>query len=743
MATMERERRDKGISSYVLALREELLGGSLKALGNFALGDLDVDVCEGRDSVWAIVRREGKGGLALRAVHIAGGGFACRKRKAGADRAVELEVDSLVGRHRIAFTTSGPDLHRLRMQVRFTPAVAMRIPFIPRDLYPLDENDDPTGAAGSVEAAQRVANSPLVYLRVDKPAFGSVLYFQNLTSLNPYLALTGTRPDGVAGGDWPELGYLPPTPESQDVGNPKLLPAGEDIVLSDAILVVRDQAGDNEQEMARQFLHMLEIVYRTVGQPEVAYRDWIARANRTIRDLETSKQARRHEYGNLYVMPYPDGECPDSMVQLSVAQGIHEWNRWTGRKHPLEAELKRGLEKFYDPRFATLRRFLPSVGKGKDKDPDAVDSWYLYHPMLNLGRLALDGDEKARDLLLRSVDYGIKAAHHFDYAWPIMYKIQDFSIITAARGDERFGQTDVNGIYAYIMVQCYELTGEQRFVEEACKAIDKAKGLRFDLLYQVNLTVWGAVACLRLWRITNRREYLAQSYAYLAGFFHNTIIWESRLGAARHFPTFFGAICLHDAPYMALYECFECFVGFDEYLAQGGPGLDHSARLLVSEFCKHALNRAWFYYPDQLPRDAIHDGEHQSGVVNRKLSFPLEDLYPAGDPAGKVGQEIYGCGAAFALAVRSHHHVADAPFRLYCDHFIRVLERTGNRAISVQIDGGETCLANAALVRLPRRKLPEISVVTAAGDAVGTETVSDDRIEFTVPASGRFILCWD
>ena len=743
MAKTERGSGSKGISPYVIALRDELLGGSMKQLGRFALGDLDVEVCQGRDSIWAIVRREGKGGLALRAVHVAGGGFTSREREAGAGRAFALEVDSPVGRHRVEFTTSGPDIQRLRVKVTFTPAVAMRIPFIPRDLYPLDNKDDPTGAVGSVEATQRVANNALVYLRVDEPAFGSVLYFQNLTSLNRYFLATGTKPTGVAGGDWPELGYLPPTPESQDVDEPNLLPAGEEIVLSDAIIVMRDQAGDTEQEMALQFLHMLDIIYRTVGQPEVEYRDWVTRSERTIRDLETSKQARSREYGNLYIMPYPDGEYPDSMVQLTVAQALHEWNKWNGKKHPLEAELKRGLEKFYDPEFKTLRRYLPNVGEEQGKDPDAVDSWYLYHPMLNLGRLALDGDEKARDLLLRSIDYGIKAAHHFDYAWPIMYKIQDFSIITKARGDERFGETDVNGIYAYIMVQCYELTGEQRFVEEACRAIDKAKGLRFDLLYQVNLTVWGAVACLRLWRITNRSEYLAQSYAYLAGFFHNTIIWESEIGTAANFPSFFGAVCLHDAPYMALYECFECFVGLDEYLAQGGPGLDHAARLLVSEFCKHTLNRAWFYYPDMLPRDAIPNGDHQSGVINRELSFPLEDLYPAGDPAGQVGQEIYGCGAAFALAVRSHHHVEGAPFRLYCDHFIRVLERTGDRAISVQIDGGETCIANAALVRLPRRKLPGVSVVTAGGDAVETQTASGDRIDFRVPASGRFILTWN
>jgi len=33
----------------------------------------------------------------------------------------------------------------------------------------------------------------------------------------------------------------------------------------------------------------------------------------------------------------------------------------------------------------------------------------------------LDGDKSAADLLLKSIDFAIKAAHHFNYRWPIQY----------------------------------------------------------------------------------------------------------------------------------------------------------------------------------------------------------------------------------------------------------------------------------------------------------------------------------
>jgi hypothetical protein len=83
-----------------------------------------------------------------------------------------------------------------------------------------------------------------------------------------------------------------------------------------------------------------------------------------------------------------------------------------------------------------------------------------------------------------------------------------------------------------------------------------------------------------------------------------------------------------------------------------------------------------------------------------------------------------------------------APFRLYCNQFIRAHERTGERALSVVLDGGETCLADVSLVRLPRRKLPKASIVTAGGDPIRPRASSKDRIDFRVPANGRFILTW-
>lgn len=555
-----------GVSSFVLALRQAFDEKQARPIASFSIGVLNVEIRPAADSVWAFVRRKGQGGLAIRAAYLAGD-FDFTAERCKGEEAARLKVKSALGEHLLVFRVGEGALEHLRVTTRFTPAAPMLVPFVPRDVYPLNEDDDPTGAKGNVEAAQRGLNSGFVYFHIDEPSFGAVLYFQNLTALNDYFLATKTKPDSAVGGLWPELGYLLPTPAQSANPPTDALKAGVEITLSDAVLVFRPDAPTREREFARQFLQMLATAYKVIERPEAEYRDWVGRSERTLRDLGEAPEATVKHYGHRYIHPYTGAEYPDVMVQLSVVEAIHDWGKWRGEPHPLEAEFKAGLEKFYDSKLKSLRRYLPNVGD--DKDADAVDSWYLYHPMLNLGILALDGDEEARELLMKSIDFGIKAAHHFKYKWPVQYKITDFSVITEKAEADGRGQTDVGGVYAWVMLQAFELTDDKRFLDEARAAIDTATGLGFDLNYQANLTAWGAAACMRLWRITNKPVYLEQSYVYLASFFHNSQFWESNIEHAKHYKNFMAATCLQDAPYMAIYECFDSFAAFENYLSGG------------------------------------------------------------------------------------------------------------------------------------------------------------------------------
>ncbi len=725
-----------GVSAFVLSLHDELLLG-MDRLAQAGLGEFSLEICPGRDALWLLVRRPGKGGLALRAAHAPGGCINARAKHI--EETIEVRLESAIGSHLVRIEPYRDEVPILRITSTLTPSAHLLVPFLPRDLYPFDQNDDPLGAEGRVEAAQRGMNSGVCYFRMTEPAFGSVLYFQNLTSMNRYFQSTRTKPDGAVGGEWPEIGYLPPTPPQSGTPPVDPLPVGEEVTISDAFLAFHLDADDDEQGMGRRYLALLGAIYRRLECPALEFHDWVDRAERSLHDLGASRKASIRHYGFRYLHPYTASEYPDSMVQLSVLAALRDFEAWKQDEIPLRRELAAGLRKFYDPNLCTLRRYLPNVGK--DKDRAAVDSWYLYHPLMNLGRLALDNDRRARNLFLQSIDFGIKAAKHFDYKWPIQFKVTDFSVITEARNDDGLGQTDVGGLYAYVMLQAFELTGDKRFLDEARTAIDAAKGMRFELNYQANLTAWGAAACMRLWRITTGETYLRQSYVYLASFFHNTAIWESEIGYAPHYHNFLGVTALHDAPYMAMYECFDSFAAFERYLKDSGPDTDPAVRLLLSEYCRYALDRAWYYYPDALPAEVVA-GEIRNGHIDRDLSFPLEDLYVDGQPAGQVGQEIYGAGSAFVFASRMFHTVRDAPFRIFCDHFLLASERPSERSFSVQLGGGEGREARFSIIPLARRKLPNILVSTAAGEHVKAQDEEGGRKDFAVPADGRIKVVW-
>lgn len=104
---------------------------------------------------------------------------------------------------------------------------------------------------------------------------------------------------------------------------------------------------------------------------------------------------------------------------------------------------------------------------------------------------------------------------------------------------------------------------------------------------------------------------------------------------------------------------------------------------------------------------------------------------------------MYGAGAAFIFATSAFHTVEGAPFRLYCDMLVRAVERVGDHALSITLDGGETRTAWLRLVRLKRRTLTDSRVTTARGETIEPDTVSADRIDYRVPAHGRLILTWE
>jgi hypothetical protein len=384
------------------------------------------------------------------------------------------------------------------------------------------------------------------------------------------------------------------------------------------------------------------------------------------------------------------------MVQLAVSLPFREYVEWSGKENPLLENLESGFRTFYDDRVKSIVRWHPAQEDLLDKSEEqkqemVMDSWYLHHPLMNLGRLALKGDSHSKQLFLDSIAYTIEVAHHFKYNWPVFYRMTTFEVIKAETDVGKGGEKDVPGSYAHIMLLAWQLTGEKRYLNEAAKAVKSLGGLAFDIFYQANNTAFAAGALVELYKETKEDFYLQLSYCCLAGIFRNVQLWDCNYGFGKHFPNFFAVFPLNDAPYTAAYEELEVYAALTHYLkAANGVDILTSLKVLLPEFVKYAVGRLAYYYPPMLPADMLSD-DVKSGEIQKDLWIPLEDIYDGWDKCGQVGQEVYGAGIPFGIVSRQYYKAPNSELVVFCDYPTSGFRKT-KRSITFRVAGtSETC----------------------------------------------------
>ena len=531
-----------------------------------------------------------------------------------------------------------------RYTTSMTCSAPIKMPFYPKDILPLTI-EGRISEAGTIHAQQVGTRSGLLFFSLPEPQPASVFYFQNLTALSDYCQETQTSCREVVGGNWPELGFsLPPAIE-------KPIPAGKELIISDAFVVLSKLVPQNNFEMTRQFLDHLASVYILLPKPDNEYHHWPDTAAKGLEGLANHKGCwtfcNGHPYLNAYVCDYETP--PELMVQMAVLIPLMEYCHWKEQEHAVIQEIRDGVQAFYDQRLRTVVRWLPAAkdkldGSEEQKKEGVMDAWYLHHPLLNLARLAGTGDDDAKKLLLDSIGYAIKVAQHFEYEWPVFYKMENLEIIKAETQPGKGGEKDVAGAYAHLMLEVWKLTDDQRYFEEARSAADKLTDLGFEIFYQANNTSFAAKAMLRLYKETKEEKYLNISYVFIAAIFRNVQLWNCNYGYGKNFPTFFGIFPLSDAPYTAAYEEQEVHAGLLEYLAEAeGVDILPAIKMLIAEFVRYTVGRISYYYAPRLPEEMLSE-EVKTGEIDPKLWVPLEDIHDGWEKSGEVGQEVYGSG---------------------------------------------------------------------------------------------------
>jgi hypothetical protein len=658
---------------------------------------------------------------------------------------VTLQIASMIGDYEILIDLSAKEHTVLHCRTTLKPSAALLFPYWPRDIVPLGAASSDVLAEGDIKVSQVGTRSGQLYFSLTRPKAGSVFYLQNLTALADYNQQTETSAGDTVGGVWPEIGFaLPPTLKN------KPLEAGKSYILGDAFIAFSEEVPADEAAMIRQYLDLLAGIYLELPKPPTHYQNWPEILGRGLSDLTDSpgcwNQVGGNHYLNAYVCDY--ATPPEIMVQLAVLLPLLDYVEWSDAELAVMKKIKAGLPAFYEEKYGTVMRWHPKVadsmeGEEEHKKPLVMDAWYLHHPLLNLSRLALKGDKVAEKLFLDSLEFAIKVAHHFDYNWPVFYKIDTLEVVKAETQPGKGGEKDVPGLYAHIMLQAWKLTGKKRYLAEAEKSALRLRGLGFELFYQANNTAFSAGALLRLYKVTKKEVYKELSYLCLANVFKNVKLWDCNYGYGKNFPSFFALFPLNDAPYTAVYEEQEVFCAFHDYLEHAeGEDILPSLRLLLAEYIRFLVERAVYYYPTMLPKEMLSD-EVKTGEVDPDLWIALEDMHDGWEKSGEVGQEVYGAGNAFGILPRHYMQVEEAGFMIYTDYPTYGFSPKKHRRANFRLAGDGRLNSRLMLVKTGKGKMPEFLVTFKDSKELLTgQRTKEGHLEFTVPGDSEIHINW-
>lgn len=550
----------------------------------------------------------------------------------------------------------------------------LRLDGWPRDVLP----DLEEATEGLVHTSQRGLRTGLLHASVTSPGAGSFMFLQDLTKLGEYCDAVHATAGDTVGGEWPDIGFALPAGEES-------LKRGSSNVISAWSLALADRVPEQAVEITDQYLDLLSQLYFHIDRPEPDHVDWGERAASARADLERTEACWLEVDGRRYLRAYvgDDNHPPESMVQLAVLVPLLERSGWSREGDSLIDELSERWADFHDDRTGMIARWLPSAehlldGSEEHEGPRIMDSWYLFHPLLNLARLAQHGDKGARKMLLGSLDRVIDIAHHFAHEWPVFYDIDTLQVIKAESEPGKGGERDVPGLYAHVMLQAHELTGNPRYLDEALAAAGALRGKGFELAYQTNNVAFGMVALLRLHKITGDSEWLEISRVLAACLFDNVGLWSIRYGWGLVRSTFCAVFPMPEAPYTAAYEEAEVAGAVVTYLTEAGDALSPALAVLLPELIRHVTAKLDAYYPPHIPHDVLTRAP-KTGHVEPDAWIPVEDVGDGFEEAGTVGQEVYGAGIAFSTVARTCARIDESDLRFSCEYPFEIVRASVNR----------------------------------------------------------------
>ncbi|WP_144062795.1 hypothetical protein [Sphingobacterium paucimobilis] len=574
---------------------------------------------------------------------------------------LDLEIECSIGLYRIHVQLHGGESVFIHYTMHLEPKNHLtKLPNNPEVLI-LEDQNYKIPPEGTTYHMQKQLRSGACFTDFGQKSKGTLLYFQDLSSLNKYAEHTQQSLSDVVSMQWPELGLSLPQSDQRAIQK------GERYKLCHAYLIFEPTQPKDSIAMSRRYIRGLASIYEQLERPAIRTLPLPRYAHYALQGLVRThgcwQQVEENAYLNAYLNDYETP--PESMVQLAVLTPLvlHSTLERSNHAQQVIGSLTAGLSNFFDPILKAFVRWIPNKEHHLDhseeqKKPRVMDSWYLQHPLIQLASLleAKHLDADLENKFYQSLRFCIKVAHHFEYNWPIFYDLDTLEIIKEEAQPGQGGEKDVAGMYAYLMLKAYTLSGKKIYLTEAKRAAKTLFRFGFDLIYQSNNTAYAAEALLQLWVLTKEKKYLDYSELCLGNLLRNTGIWQRAYGNSKEYPTFFCLYPLTDAPYSAVFEEQETLASFHRYLrmahTEKAP-VAEDLQALMAEYTYYASCRLAYYLPSLLPKDILAT-RVKTGYLDAELWMPIEDLGDGWEAVGQVGQEVYGAGFLFQL-IRYHY----------------------------------------------------------------------------------------
>jgi hypothetical protein len=493
--------------------------------------------------------------------------------------------------------------------------------------------------------AQTSVYAPFAYYDDPDITRGRIYYFANYTAMNDYYKLAALEPiDAVSKFTEHRFGYTPP-------GNAHFqIPQGARLTLVDSYLYLDPAQAGPAAADARFFVDATAAVYGDLKALPTEFNDWRQVALDSMESLQDAS-CQTDAWGPKILKAYVNGppKHADLASNLFVLTPFEKFSEVFGAGVPFRRQLEAGVDLFYVDQITSTGAgtFFDGVpAKNPDSHPEST--WYYLYNILQIGKIAQQGNAHFRERFLSTIPYNIRFARFVNYRFPIVLDLLNLKPV-----DARI-EGDVAGCYAYTMLQAYEMTRKPEYLDEAKRAAESLAEMGFRIGYEMHITASGIAACGWLHQVTGDRRYLELSYLPLANLLRDTWLWESDLGYAYGYRTFNNIAAQRGCPVVGPVEQNEAWSFLREYYLRTEPSLPANLRSMIPEFTKQMMASAWCSYPQTIPAAAVHPGPPYN-PTKPELWIALEGIFPGLQKSGSIGQAVYMSGAAFRYAGDSYH----------------------------------------------------------------------------------------